>query len=160
MQFVATLTERVAGFVAALFLMAFNAIILIDVVCRYVLRIPLSWPAELTVLLFQWTVFLGAAIALRRGMHFGIDLVVPRLPGALRELAGALVLLVIAAGSVLLLVFGGQMTNEAWPSSFATLPLSRGVGYLAVVVCAAMMIIFSLERAGTLWRERAREDSP
>ena len=49
--------EHVVGACAALLLLLFTVLILFDIVCRYWLHIPLSWPTELTVLLFQWTAF-------------------------------------------------------------------------------------------------------
>lgn len=138
------LLDTVTGYLAALLLMAFTVIVLVDVVFRYWIQIPLTWPAESSVLLFQWSVFLGAALAVHRRMHFGLDLVVRLLPRVLQRAAEGVGLgaVVIVAG--LLVVLGIDMTRRAWPSSYPTLPLSHGVAYLGLAVSGALMLLFSL----------------
>jgi len=45
-----------------------------QVIFRYVLNSPLAWAGELTIFLFIWVIFLGAVIALSKGMHIGVDI--------------------------------------------------------------------------------------
>lgn len=137
--------EKATAYLAAALLMAFTLIILVDVVFRYWLKIPLNWPAESSVLLFQWSVFLGAALAARRRMHFALDLVVNRMPPRAQRAAEGVALLAVAATSVLLVVLGLDMTRRAWPSTYATLPLPHGAAYLGIPVSAALMVLFTLE---------------
>src|ERR1700722_2252421 len=70
---------------------AFTLIILLDVVFRYCLHVPLAWPAELSILLFQWMVFLGTPVALRRGLHFHVEAFVAWLPPNPRKMFALLV---------------------------------------------------------------------
>ena len=146
--------EKITAYLAAALLAAFTLIILVDVVFRYVLKIPLSWPAESSVLLFQWTVFLGAPLAVRRRRHFGLDLIVRRMPPGVRRAAEGFALVTVAASSVLLVVLGLDMARRTWPSMYATLPLSHGVAYLGIPVSAALMLVFSLEYLGGFVRPR------
>ena len=132
--------EAVTGYVAAALLVAFTVIILVDVVFRYWLKIPLTWPAESSVLLFQWGVFLGAALAVRRRMHFGLA--------------------VVTAVSVMLVVLGLDMTGRTWPSLYATLPLSHGVAYLGVAVSGALMLVFTLPHLVAFWHRGAHHAPP
>lgn len=136
--------DAVTGYLAALLLMAFTVIILVDVVFRYWIQIPLTWPAESSVLLFQWSVFLGAALAVHRRVHFGLDLAVRLLPAPLRRAAEGFGLAVVVVAAVLLVVLGIDMTRRAWPSLYPTLPLSHGVAYLGVAVSGALMLVFVL----------------
>ena len=45
-----------------------------QVIFRYVLNSALAWAGELTIFLFIWVIFLGAVIALSKGMHIGVDI--------------------------------------------------------------------------------------
>ena len=139
--------EKSVSYVAAALLMAFTGIILVDVVCRYWLHIPLNWAAESCILLFQWTVFLGAALSVRRRSHFALDLIVRRFPPPGRRATEGCVLLLVAGAAALLLLLGVGMTQRSWPSRYPTLPLSHGVAYLGIPVSAALMVLFIMEHA-------------
>jgi TRAP-type C4-dicarboxylate transport system permease small subunit len=136
----------------------FTVIILIDVVCRYLLHIAVPWAAELTVLLFQWTIFLSSPLALRRGVHFGLGLVVPRYWPRSDRLVRGFVAAVIVGASGLLFVLAIEMTQRTWPSTYPTLPLSHGVVNVGIAVGAFLMILFGLEQLYLVFK-RAPEES-
>ena len=64
-------------------------ILFAGVIWRYVLDNPLVWTDELAEMLFLWLVSLGAVIALRRGEHMRMTVVVSRLPPGLQRFLGA-----------------------------------------------------------------------
>ena len=64
---------------------ALAVVVFLQVFNRFVLKAPLAWSEDLAMLLFQWVVFLGAAIGVRRLRHFGIDLVVKKLPARMHR---------------------------------------------------------------------------
>jgi len=140
------LVEHVVGACAALLLLLFTVLILFDIVCRYWLHIPLSWPTELTVLLFQWTAFLGAAIALRRGSHFSLSLLIDAVPPTAQRILRWFILAAMLAGSALLISVSLDMIAQQKFSSYPTLPFSHASAYYGVLLSAGMMILFTLEQ--------------
>ena len=70
-------------------------IILVQVFFRYVLRHPLTWAMEITVIGFVWTVIFGACYTMRRRSHIKFtliyDLLKPR-PAAVFRLLGNLII--------------------------------------------------------------------
>lgn len=138
-----------AAAICAALLAAFTVIILVDVVCRYWFQIPLTWAAELTVFLFQVMSFFGAGLALRRGMHFGLGVLIKQVWPAGARFLGALIVLIVAATSLFLLVLAIQMTIETRHSTYVTLPMSPALIYLTMAISALMMLVFSLEQAFT-----------
>lgn len=58
--------------------------ILIQVFFRYVLNISLTWPFELSIYGFIWTLYLGAAFARRKEKHVKLDIIYERLPVKVR----------------------------------------------------------------------------
>ncbi len=152
--------DRAIAYLAAALLIAFTVVILVDVACRYWLHIPLNWPAEGSILLFQWTVFLGAALAVRRRTHFALDLIVRRWSARARRAAQACVLLTMAATAVLLVRLGIEMTRRSWPSRYPTLPLSHGVAYLGIPISAALMLVFTVGHLVAFFRGGGAEGVP
>ena len=56
------------------FLLAFITIgVFIQVVMRYVFSMSFLWGEELSLFAFIWSVFLGAAVGVRRRIHLGFD---------------------------------------------------------------------------------------
>lgn len=45
-----------------------------QVIFRYMLDSALPWAGELAIFLFIWIIFLGASIALIKGVHIGVDI--------------------------------------------------------------------------------------
>lgn len=137
--------EGSAAAIGAALVFAFTIIILADVACRYWLKIPLSWVTEFTVFLFQLTCLAGAVIALRRGMHFGLGLLVrdvwPKASRALRPI----VALAVAGAALLLGGLAIKMANQAWNSMYTTLPISQATVYIVMAISAAAMAILALE---------------
>lgn len=56
------------------------ALLMLQVVSRYVFAAPLFWTEELGRLAMLWMTFIGAAIAAREGTHIALDVVVARIP--------------------------------------------------------------------------------
>jgi TRAP-type C4-dicarboxylate transport system permease small subunit len=80
--------------------------VFLGVFSRYIMQATFRWYDEVARLCFVWIIFLGAAVAVRRRLHFRMHLVVDRLGPAARRPVGRLVTLtVIAFGAVL--VAGG-----------------------------------------------------
>ena len=68
-----------AGAIIVLVL-SLTAVTFAQVVTRYVLNDPLIWSEELARYLFVWVSMIGAALAVRNGGHFGLDLLLRRMP--------------------------------------------------------------------------------
>ena len=65
--------------------------VFLGVFSRYVLHATFQWYDEVARLCFVWMVFLGAAVAVRRGAHFRLHLLIDRFGPRLRhpaDLAG------------------------------------------------------------------------
>jgi C4-dicarboxylate transporter DctQ subunit len=57
-----------------------TAVIILQVIFRYVLKGSLPWSEELSRYLMIWVTFVGASIGVKRGAHIGVEMLVVFLP--------------------------------------------------------------------------------
>lgn len=127
---------------AAILVAAETIILLIGVVARFVFDNPLVWSDEIASLLFLWLAMLGAAIALRRGVHMRLTTVTALLsPGwqaRLDALATGIPLLFLAfmVGPALDYVDDQSFVETpalSWPGSIRAAAMLAGIGLMLAI---------------------------
>ena len=123
------------------------------VVSRYIFHHPLTWSDEIAVTLFLWLSMLGSAVALRRGGHMRLTLVVERLPPRWRSTAEASGLIIAITFLLALTIPSVRYTLDVWlditpalrlPNSFRAAAIVVGVGAMIVTLVRQL-----LERSAT-----------
>jgi len=66
--------------IAAFGIAAGVALAFINVVARYVFNSSLTWAAELTIYLFIWSAFFGAAYCFKKDAHISVDILLEKVP--------------------------------------------------------------------------------
>jgi len=118
---------------------------MLQVFCRYVLKISLSFTEELARFLFIWVTFLGTAMALKKNQHVCMELLLEQLPATARkviELVGTITSAVI----YLIMIWSGYVVvSKTMRQTSAALNLPMGLVYAVVPVCGILMLLFLLE---------------
>ena len=123
--------------------------VFLGVFSRYVMQATFKWYDEVARLCFVWIIFLGAAVAVRRRLHFRMHLVVDRFtPGARRAIERVITLTVIGFG-VILVAGGLRIAPIAHRQLTDALEVSQLWFFAALPVGGALMIVFALPQ---LWR--------
>jgi TRAP-type C4-dicarboxylate transport system permease small subunit len=108
---------------------------------------PSSWTEELATFLLIWVALLGAAVALGRGAHLGIDYFVSKLPDRSRIKIEFFVFTCMALFSLLVMVIGGAslVARTFYLQQISpALHLEMGYVYLAVPISGAFLVLYSL----------------
>jgi TRAP-type C4-dicarboxylate transport system permease small subunit len=129
--------------------------LMLGVFSRYVLFRTFTWYDEIARICFVWMVFLGAAVGVKRGVHFGLHLLVDRLGPQAKRAAAILTPLVIIAFSVVLIVQGWALTEFGQFQSTPVMGLSKTWVYSAIPVGGLLMILYSLPLLGRALRAQA-----
>ncbi len=141
----------------ALLLGALIAVILMQVFFRYVLGNALGWAEELSIFLFVWLVFLGAAAASRDRMHITVTALIDRLPPRARGVALAtsevLQALFLGAGAW----FGFAMARLMLGARSPALNLPVSLQYAALPASFLLALAYLGWRAVQRFRARSRE---
>ena len=116
-----------------------TAVTFAQVVTRYGLDDPLIWSEELARYLFVWVSMVGAALAIREGSHFGLDLLIRRVP-TLRVILAPVVTTIVIVFLAIVLKTGIDETRLASTQFAMTFPMRMQWAYLALPVGAGLML--------------------
>jgi TRAP-type C4-dicarboxylate transport system permease small subunit len=130
---------RLEAAVIVLLVSLLTGITFAQVATRYVLGDPLIWSEEAARYLFVWVSMIGAALAIREGGHFGLDLLIRRAP-ALKPVLGPAVTAVTVIFLVILLKTGIDETRLAAMQFAMTFPMRMQWAYLALPIGAGLML--------------------
>lgn len=142
MQRLARALDRLLEDAAALLVAALAAVTLAQVFSRYLLAVSLVWVEEAARFLFTWVIWLGAAVALRRGQHIAFTFLTDRLPPRARAVTSALVDLLAVGFLGLLVVQGWRVAESVSSTTYIAIPwLSVRYAYLVTVVLGGWMLV-------------------
>ena len=145
---------RPVELLAAVLLAAMMAIVLANVVFRYVLHSPLVWGDEAASLSFIWMAMLGAAIAVDRHEHLRLTIALPLFPPRMQDVLDVFGRVAVA---VLLLRLLPEAISYAYEESFVTspalgLPMSvRAAALPAGIGLMTLLMVLSVIRTRD-WR--------
>ncbi|MCG6534672.1 MAG: TRAP transporter small permease [Syntrophales bacterium LBB04] len=114
-----------------------------NVVCRYFLDFSLAWYEEVSRFLLLWIVFLGAVIALIKGDHLGIDVLVLALPPRARRAVVILADVLVLVALVIMFQGAWEMAIDSLKSGWvaSSVPIPYGWVYMVGPVSAGLMFI-------------------
>jgi len=134
-------------YVGAILVAVVTGVISLQVLSRYVFKMPLAWPKELARYIFVWIVMIGSVAAAIRGGHFILG-VTQRLPSesALRRIIGTVVDLSSCAFLALLAFYGGKLAWTVRAQLSPAMQVSMAVMYSAVPIGAILMLVSIVSR--------------
>lgn len=146
---------KVVEGLSALFVVAEILLLLVGVVSRYVFNAPIIWVNELAAMLFLWLVSLGAVIALYKGEHMRMTLLLNRMGPRTRRFAERGAGLIVAIVGAVLLVPGISYMDTQAAITTPMLHISGAVEVAGQLVALALLFYVALRQffAGTTGRE-------
>jgi len=117
-------------------------------------NIRFFWVEEIGELCLAWMSFIGAAIGIRKGIHFSVHMITDRLPVRLQLGVFTAHYLLIAAFGLLVAVFGWQVAELNSQSASPALDLNLRWLYLSSVVGGILIVIYSVASIADGWRGR------
>jgi TRAP-type C4-dicarboxylate transport system permease small subunit len=127
-----------------LLLAAISVDLLLGIFSRYVLQSTFVWYDEVARACFMWLVFLGAAVAMRRGAHFGLHMFVEMFPPRMKRAALALTPLTALVFCGALMWLGWDLMRHGATQTTAVMGMPVSWIYAAMPVGAALMAWYSV----------------
>jgi len=131
-------------FVLALGLGVLTCLGLAQVVWRYILGEPLIWSEEVIRYALIWTVFLGAGVAIKKGLLAAVEVVSQLAPATLRKVLVGVSVVICAAFWAVLLVYGVLILDAVQGMRSGALEMPMPLVYLAIPVGAGIALINTL----------------
>lgn len=138
----ARVTETVSGIALALDVI----VVFVSVICRYALHSPLDWAEEVAQALMITLVFSGAATAMARGRHMGVELFQAALPETVRTWLQHISRWVLFGVSLGLLWAAVGLLNESFSQTTPT-GLPHAMIVAPMLFGVAVMTVAALEQA-------------
>jgi TRAP-type transport system small permease protein len=130
-----------------------------QVVGRYVLNDTPTWAEALALQLVLYVTAFGVAVGVRDAGHIGLESLVALLPPGPRRIVEILIHLLVGLFGALMLKAGWVWMTLKWTDIKPMLGLPAGVDYLALVICGALVTLFSLEHVVALCRGQVVESA-
>lgn len=148
--------EHIVEHTSVALVVVLGSVVFLQVFNRYVLKAPLTWSEELAMLLFQWVAFLGSAVGVKRMSHFGIDLIVKKMPSYLQGTI-RVVIPFLMGGVAFVMVFEGiRLLQFTRNEMYTALRLSHAWAYAAIPVSGLLSLFYLGQREAAEWRGRVK----
>jgi TRAP-type C4-dicarboxylate transport system permease small subunit len=144
LQRISDITNRITEIILVTVLSAMAVVVFLQVIFRYLLNFPLFWTEEFARYCLVWSSLLGSAVAVKRGQHIAVTILIERMPPALRRVLTIVALLAVAAILAVILWGGIQLVAITRAQISPALRISMSVPYLAVPVGAALMLLHTM----------------
>ncbi|MGE5256917.1 MAG: TRAP transporter small permease [Hyphomicrobiales bacterium] len=128
--------------------------VFMQVLLRYAIKVSFPAIEEIVSISFIYTIFLGAAVGMKRMEHLNIDFLLKRVPPSLQKAIG----LVVATGTALFLFFvvkeGIGFVRDSYTQTTTYLNLPMSYSYAAIPASGLIMLYYLLKRTRDLMRPR------
>jgi TRAP-type C4-dicarboxylate transport system permease small subunit len=135
-------------------LVAMTGVTFAQVFFRFVIVHSLPWSEEFSRYALVWASFLGASIALKRGLHIGVGVFVSKLPKEKKRLIYLITLVVITIFLLVVIIKGFQMAFFNMKQSSPAMRIPMGFPYLAIPVGSLIMVLHLLNEVILGWRRK------
>jgi len=123
---------------------------------RFVIVHSLPWSEECSRYCLVWASFLGASIALKRGLHMGVEAFVAKLPKEKKEVIYSTTLIIILIFLLVVIIKGVELATFNLRQSSPAMRIPMGLPYLAVPVGSLLMFIHLLDEWMMGWKQKGR----
>jgi TRAP-type C4-dicarboxylate transport system permease small subunit len=153
LQTIGKCLDRALSFCACLFVAAFCAVVIIQILCRSLPFLPItSWTEELARYCFIYAVALGAGLAVRTNSYVAVDILTNLIPQRLRRLYMVCLNALLCAFAVFFetqCVFRFAFLKARMVSTAMEIPMQ--IVYFALVILFGMLALtYFLETLGLL----------
>lgn len=146
MEKVSAFISKVINFLLIIFVSLLVSVTFIQVCCRFIFKIPVSWTEELVRMNFVWLIFLGSAIAVKEKSHLVMDVFSTNWGNKAKLILNVSILVFIIAIYMVLLISGTQYCLRSIGKTAVTMPIPANCVYISAPIASVVSIFFALER--------------
>lgn len=131
--------------------------VFLQAVLRYAFKKPIYWEEELSLSLFTWVSFVGAALALRKSRHSRITFLIDKLPQVHKEKIEIFGHVLVAVISAVIFYQSVKYFDLAKTIILPAIKVPSSYVSFAITFASFLMFIFSIEAIVDIVRKKNRE---
>ncbi len=135
-------------------LVAMTIITFAQVFFRFVIVHSLPWSEEFSRYALVWASFLGASVALKRGLHIGVEAFVAKLSKEKKRWIYLITLTFIILFLLVVIIKGFQMASFNMRQLSPAMRIPMGFPYLAVPVGSLLMVLHLVNELFLGWTQK------
>lgn len=137
---------RITGWAVVALTVVLVASLVVSIFFRYVVGQALSWPEEISLMLFAWLTLLSGSLGVRENFHVRLTLLLDRLPEMLALCLNRLITASIAGFGLVLAFAGYDLIERTAQHLTPTLRLPLDLVNWSAPVCGALVFLHALPR--------------
>lgn len=137
---------RLSEWVTIAMALALVISLLVSIFFRYVVGSALSWPEEISLMLFVWIVLLAGSLGVREGYHVRLTIFIKRLPLPAYAALHRLIILAVGGFGAVLAYSGYDLVQRTAEHLTPTLRLPLDLVNYSAPVCGVLIAVHSLNQ--------------
>lgn len=144
--------EKGLRFILILLISAMTIIVFVQIFTRYVLGEAIGWGEEVTRYMFIYSIFLAAAICIRKNMHVGVELLTEKLTGRAKMIMYFISASIVLVFLIVVAFYGILLAIRTMGQNSPALGIPIGTVYAAIPLGAILSILFAIEKLAEVKR--------
>jgi len=132
--------------IAVLCMVLILALVVAQVVMRYVFNSPLTWSEELAVFVMIWLTFIGSLICMRDNEHIEVTILVDHMPRALQRIVMVFSRMASIFFLLVVVYYGFELVMENVGVTSVANRISMGLVY-TIIPLSSLGMVYYLIRA-------------
>ncbi len=145
------LSEKAVYYTLVVMMIVMTLTVIVQVFLRYIFSFSLSWSEEVARYLMIWVAFLGGSLALKKGLHIGVEFLLVRVSSRTRRWVSILSKMFILIFLIYLTIGGIKITWAVRDQSSPALLFSMAYAYLSAPVGGLLMAIQAIHSLIEEW---------
>lgn len=135
------IVNKLVGYVVGAMLMIMSILVTVQIISRFIVDVPIHWTEELARYLMIYTVFFGAALALRHHKLIAVEIIAESVKPTLRKMIKICVMIISIVFMVILTVKGFEMMPIVSKQTSSAMGIPMSMAYMAIPIGAILMIM-------------------
>ena len=152
---ISSILENIQAVIGGLFMFVLLIVVFMDVIFREV-GTPLVWLQNIAAFSFIWVVFFGAAIGLRKGSHYRIE-IFPKAGIKFKKFMDLTVFTCEAIFILVLIIYGSQFAVMSMQRLVMPAGVPMFYAVVAIPLSGVFMLCYLIEVV-TIWIAKKREE--
>jgi TRAP-type C4-dicarboxylate transport system permease small subunit len=153
-QKLSLLSEKTVYYTLVVMMIVMTVTVIAQVFLRYIFSYSLSWSEEVARYLMIWVAFLGGSLALQKGLHIGVEILLTRLSVGRRRKVSLFSKFMILVFLIYLIIGGFKITWAVRDQSSPALLFSMSYAYLSAPMGGLFMALQTLHSIVEDWFRR------